>query len=148
MFTQFFLPYFFLFCFLVIFVILMHVLSVLFLVAMISLTLRFLMKSSSHCIDATSLTSMLQSPLPPSFLDTYSLWTSCKALWIVISFLVLRSIFWSFPLVHFKNSPEYFTRWTVQVLIPFMRFLQYSLISWSLLVPLRYSSYFFSFISL
>ena len=37
-------------------------------------------------------------------------------------FLFSGSICWSF-LVHFKNNPEYLTRGTVQVLIPFMRFL-------------------------
>ena len=35
----------------------------------------FLMYSSSRCIDASTVSSMLASPLPPSFLDTYSLLT-------------------------------------------------------------------------
>ena len=49
----------------------------------------------SRCIYASTLSSMLASPLPPSFLETYSLSTSslgCNALGIVISFLVLLSI--------------------------------------------------------
>ena len=40
--------------------------------------------------------SMLVSPLPPSLLDTYNLSTSslgCKALCMVINFLILWSIF-------------------------------------------------------
>ena len=50
---------------------------------------------------------MLASPLPPSFLDTYclstlSLW--CKALCIVMSFLLVWSISWSSCLIHFENG--------------------------------------------
>ena len=50
------------------------------------------MKSSSRCIDSSTQSSMLTRPLPHSFLDTCSLSTSslgCKALCIVMSFLVL-----------------------------------------------------------
>ena len=46
-------------------------------------------------MDASTVSSMLASPLPPSFLDTYNLSTSylgCNALCMVISFLVLWSI--------------------------------------------------------
>ena len=67
---------------------------------------------------------MLVSSLP-SFLDIYSQSTSsleCKALCNVISFFVLSSICWSSSLVHFKNGPEYLTRRTAQVFIPFIRF--------------------------
>ena len=56
---------------------------------------------------------MLVSPLPPFFLDSYSLSRSslgCKALCNVISFLVLWSICWSSSLVHFKNGPKNLTR--------------------------------------
>ena len=62
---------------------------------------------------------MLASPLPPSFLDTYSLSTSlgCKDLHMVISFLVLWPICLSSLLIHFKNRPEYLTRETVQIFI-------------------------------
>ena len=73
------------FYFLVIFILLIFVLSVLFLVVVISLPL----------INTSTLFSMLASLLPPSFLVIYSLSTSslrCKALWIIISFLVLWSI--------------------------------------------------------
>ena len=73
---------------------------------------RFLMWSSSHCIGASMLSSMLPSPLPLSFLDTYSLSTlsmGYKTLWIVMSFLVLWSICWSSlqccqVLFHFLSS--------------------------------------------
>ena len=64
------------FCFLIIFVLLILVLSVLFMVAMISLPPRFFMQSSSRCIDASTILWMLASHLPHSFLDTYSLSTS------------------------------------------------------------------------
>ena len=50
---------------------------------------------------------MLASPLPPPFLETYSLSTSslgCNALCIVISFLALWSICLSSYLVHFKKG--------------------------------------------
>ena len=55
----------------------------------------FSMQSSSRCIDASKLSSMLASSIPPSFLDTYSLSTlshGCNTLCMVISFLVLWSI--------------------------------------------------------
>ena len=61
---------------------------------------------------------MLESPLPPSFLDTYSLSTSslrCNALCMVISFLLLWSISLSSFLVHLRKGPEYLTRGTAQV---------------------------------
>ena len=80
------------------------------------------MKYSSRCIDASTLSLMLVSPLPSSFLDAYSLSTSslgCKALCIVISLLVLWSICLSSSLVYFMNGPEYFTRETTQVYIFF-----------------------------
>ena len=81
----------------------------------------FLYIVSSRCIDASTLSSMLASPLPPSFLETYSLSTSslrCKALCIVISFLVLWSICLSSSLVHLRKGPEYLTSGTAQVFIP------------------------------
>ena len=107
-------------CFLVIFLLLFLLLSILCQVAVISLPPRFSMLSSSHCIDASTLSSMLVSPLPPHFLDTYSLSTSsmgCKALGIVIIFLVLWFISLSSSLVHFKNGPEYLKRRIAQVLL-------------------------------
>ena len=55
-----------------------------------------------------------------------------------MSFLIFCSIYLS-SLVHLKNGPEYFTRGTVRVFIPLMRFLQCSLVSSSFLVLLRYS---------
>ena len=117
-------------------------LSVLFLMAVISLSSRFIYTST--------LCSMLVSLLPPSFLDTYSLSTSsleCKALCIVISFLVLWFICLSSSVVYFKNGPEYRTRGTAQVFISFIKFLLYSLASSGFLVLLRYAFSTFSFIS-
>ena len=93
---------------------------------------------------------MLATPLPPSFLDTYSLSTSslwCNALCMVISFLVLRPIWLSFSLVPFKKGSEYLTRITDQVFIPLIRCLLDSFVSSSFLVLLRYSFLIFSFIS-
>ena len=79
------------FCFLVNFVLLIHAFSVLSQVAVIGLPARLFMQSSSRYIVASTLSSMLVSPRPSSFLDTYSLSMSslgCKALCIVMSFLV------------------------------------------------------------
>ena len=66
--------------------------------------------SSNLCIEVSTITSVLVSYLPPSFLDTYNQSTSslgCKALYLVISFLLLWSICLGFSLVFFKYSPEY-----------------------------------------
>ena len=96
------------------------------------------------------MSSMLASSLPPAFLGTYSLSSSslgCKALCIVISFLVLWSICISSSLVHLRKSPEYLTSSTAQVFISLIRFLLLSFVSSSFLVLLRYSFWFFSFIS-
>ena len=71
------------------------------------------MSSFSLRVHASTQSSMLASPIPPPFLDTYSLSMSslrCKALCIVISFLALWHISWSYSLVHFNNGPEYLTR--------------------------------------
>ena len=129
------------FCFLVIVILLSIMLSVSFLMAVISPSC-FSMYSSSRCIDASTLSSMQASPLPPSFLDTYSLSTSsqgCIALCIVISFLVLWSICLSSSLVHLRKGPEYLTRSTAQAFIPLIRFLQDSFVSSGFLALLRYS---------
>ena len=120
------------FCFLVI------VLSVTFLVAVISSPSSFSMLSSSS-IDASTLFSMLVNPLPPSFLDTYILTTSslgCNALCMVISVLVLWSICLRSSLVIFKNGPKYLT---APVFIALIRFILHSFVSSSFLVLLRYS---------
>ena len=81
------------FWFLVIFVPLLLVFFVLFLVAVISISLRIFMLSSIRCIDESTLFKMLISPIPPFFLDTYSLSISsleCKTLCIVMSFFYDR----------------------------------------------------------
>ena len=93
---------------------------------------------------------MLASPLPPSFLDTYSLLSQslgCNALYTVISFLVIWPICLSSSLIHFKNGPEYLMRSTAQVFIPLIRFLLDSFVSSSFLVLQRYSFLNLSFIS-
>ena len=77
---------------------LFFVLSVLFLVTVISFPPCFFMDSSGRCIDPSTLSSMLTSLLHTSFLNTYSLSISslwCKALCIIMGFLVLWSICWS-----------------------------------------------------
>ena len=130
------------FCFLVFVILLSVMLSVLFLVAVISPPSCFFMQSSSRCMDASTLSSMLASPLPPSFRDTYSPSTSslgCNALCMVISFLVLWSICLSSSLFHLRNCPEYLMRSTAQVFIPLIRFLLLSFVLISFLVLLRYS---------
>ena len=78
-------------------------------------------------MDVSTLSSMLTSPLPPSFLGTSSL--VCNALCMVISFLVLWSICLSSSLVHLRKGPEYLTRDTAQVFIPLIRFLLESFVS-------------------
>ena len=113
------------FCFLVIVILLSIMLSVSFQMAVLSPPSYLCTYSSSRCIDASTLSSMMTSPLPPSFLDTYSLSMSslgCNAIFMVISFLVLRSICLSSSLVHVRKSPEYQTRGTAQVFIPIVRF--------------------------
>ena len=64
----------------------------------------------------------------------------CKALCIVINFLVLWSIYPGSFLVYFKND---LTRWTVQEFIPLMRFLLQSLVSNIFLIFLGFPLLFF-----
>ena len=138
------------FRFLVVVILSSIVLSVSFLMAVIGPRSCFSMWSSSRCIDASTLSSMLASPLPPSFLDTYSQSTSslgCNVLCMIISFLVLWSICLSSFLVHLRKGPEYLARCTAKVFIPLMRFLLESFVSSSFLVLLIYSFRIFSFIS-
>ena len=93
---------------------------------------------------------MLARPLSPSFLETYSPSTSsmgCNALSIVISFLVLWSIYLSSALVHLWKGPEYLTSGTAQVFIPLIRFLDESFVSDSFLILLIYSCWILPFIS-
>ena len=92
---------------------------------------------------------MLANPFLSSFLDTYNLSTSslgCKAFSMVISFLVLWSIFLGSSPFHFKNGPKYLRRVTSQVFIPLKRFLLKSFVTSRFLVLLRFSLI-FSFIS-
>ena len=101
------------FFFLFVVILLSIVLSVLFLMAVIRPLSCFSLLSSSRCMDVSTLSSVLASPLHPSFLDTYSLSTSslgCNALGMVISFLFLWSICRSSSLIHLRKGPEYLTR--------------------------------------
>ena len=85
---------------------------------------------------------MLSSPLPPFFLDTYSMLTSsmgCNALCMVVSFLVLWFICLN-SLVHFRKGPEYLTSSTAQVIISLIRFLPDSFVSSNFLVLLSFIS--------
>ena len=96
----------------------------------------------SRCIDASTLSSMLASPLPLSYIETYSMSTSslgCNALRIDISFLILWSICLSSSLVYLRKGPEYLTSGTAQIFNPLIRFRLESFVSSSFLVLLRYS---------
>ena len=61
----------------------------------------------------------------------------CKALCLVINFLVFWTIYPSSFLVNFKKGVEYFTRGAVQVLIPLIRFIFQSMVSGNFLVLQR-----------
>ena len=79
------------FCFFVIIILLIFMLSMLFLVAVISLSLLFFMYPLSQSIDISTLSSVLVCPLPPSFLNTYNLSMSslwCKALIFLCGLLI------------------------------------------------------------
>ena len=71
-------------------------LSLLFLMTVIGLPWCFGILSLSCCVDESTLSSMLSSHLPPSFLETYSLLTSslgCYVLWVFSSVLTDTLIF-------------------------------------------------------
>ena len=86
--------------------------SVLFLVDPVSIFSHFML-SLCRCANASSLSSMQVSTLPPLHDTYYRLISSLvfNAFCMVISFLVLRSPCWSYFLVHFKKDPEYLTSW-------------------------------------
>ena len=135
---------FFHFCFLASIILLSIVLSVSFLMVVVSSPSCFSMLSSSRGIDASTFTLIPTSHLLPTFLDTYILSTSslgCNALCLVISFLVLWFICLC-SMFHFKMGPEYLTRDRAQEFIPLISFLFESFASSSS----RYSLI-FSFIS-
>ena len=101
----------------------------------------FLTYSSIPCLDVSTL-CLLQESLHFSFLETSRLsmlFLECKALCIVINFLVLWYICLSSSLLHFKDGPEYLTRRTAQEFIALMRFLLQRLVLNSFLILLRYS---------
>ena len=87
-------------------------------------------------------------PLPLPFLDINGLSVTplkCKALYIVINFLVLWSIYLSSSQVLFKNGPECLTKGTAREFIVSMRFLLESVVSRSFIVRLGYSFRIFLF---
>ena len=87
------------FCFLVFVILLSIVLSVLFLIAVINPPSCISLSSSSRCKDVSTLSSILASPLLPSFLGTYSLSTSslgCNALCIIIIIIII----YLFKIIH------------------------------------------------
>ena len=121
------------FCFLVIFALLMFVLSMLFLVAVISFPPRFFYGVFTPCINASTLSWRPASPLPSSF-DTYSLST------LVVKFYVSSSVFlFSGRVVELLWSTLRMVPsiWA-QIFMPLMRFLLCSLVSSSFLVLLGY----------
>ena len=103
--------------------------------------------SSSRCLDASALSSLLLSPRSPLSIDTYNPSTSylgCKTSCIVIRFLILSFICLSFSRVYLPNFPEYHTREITLVFIPFIKILQYCLVSSSFFVLLIYNLLFLS----
>ena len=79
---------FFHFCFQVIVVLLICVMSALFLKAVVSLSSFFFMWSSSRRIDTSTPLSVLASPLPPFYYIYSQSSVGCKVLCIFICFLV------------------------------------------------------------
>ena len=122
-------------------------LFVVFLVTVIRLSLFFLMKSSNRLIDVSTLSLMLVSPFPPSFLKIYSLSMSSlgwMALCIVISFIVLWSIFKVLPTTTLRMVPS-ILQGLNEVFIRLMSFQLYSLVSSCFLVLLKHTSIIFFF---
>ena len=79
------------FCYLVVVILSFIVLSVSTLMVVISPRSCFSMLPSSRCMDASTVSSMLACPLPPSFLDTYSLSTS--SIIIIIYYILLTYLY-------------------------------------------------------
>ena len=117
------------FCFLALVVQFIILLFILFLDAIIGLVV---FESSYWCIDTIFNAVESSSSFFLFFFDIFYLSPSslgCKALCIVISFLVLWSICWHPSFLHFKNGPENRTKETAQVFIPLMRYRLYILVS-------------------
>ena len=103
------------------FILLVFMLSVLFLVVVIHAFLCSLrvVSMDQFCLQCWQILFLFLT-------QSVNIISRCKALCIVISFLVLWSICLSSFLVHFKNGLEYLMREPAQVFIPFIRFLLYS----------------------
>ena len=101
--------------------------------AVLSLSLFFLMFSSTPSFDASMLSSILVSPFSFFFSDTVICLVAFVHWYKFSCPLVDLS---EFLLCLFMNGPEHQTRGTPDVFIPLMRFLLQSLVSWSFLVRL------------
>ena len=133
-------------CFLLTVVLLVPVLSLLFLLAGVSLLPRFSTSSLSPFIDASTTFPILASSLPPFYGIFNPLTPSlgCNTFCIDITFLVLWFISLSSSLVLHKTGPEYLMKGTTPVFIPLIRFLLPSFVLCSFL--LNYS-FLISFLS-
>ena len=121
------------------------------LAAIISSSLLFLIYLYRPILARLILSSMLVSPLPPSFLGIYILSTSlrgCSPLCIVKSFLVLRSINWSSAFVQLRKAAEYLNTGIANVLVPLMMFPPFNFVSRIFLTLLLYSLLTFHFLFL
>ena len=130
------------FCFLFTSFLVMLGLFVSFVVSIISLPLCFYMYISRLCIYTSTLSSMLVSPLIPSFLKTYSLSKSAQG-FKPICIIKNWSICSNSSMVHFKNDPGYLMRGTTRVFTHLMRFMSCILFSSSFPFLLMHSSFFF-----
>ena len=102
-------------------------------------------ESSYRCIDTIFNASDPASSFSWHIQSVY-VTSGCKTLNIVMLFLVLWFICFSFLLIHFKNGPEYLKCRTSQAFILLMKSMLYSLVLNIFLVLLR-CFYVFSFIS-
>ena len=89
--------------------------------------------------------SILTSPLPPSFLYTLTMSSlRCKTLCFLINLIVLWPIDQSSSFIHFKNDIQHLTMKTTWIFVSLVRFLLQTLVSIDSLVLLRYSFLTFS----
>ena len=104
------------------------------------------MKSSSPHVDASTLSSMLASPLPPSFLDIYSLSMSSHGYkaFRIMSFLSFDLFLEILP-ASIQKRPRVSYKRTAQMFVPLIKFSLQSLLSRNFVVCLWFSSFFFFF---
>lgn len=121
-----------------------------FLAAVISCSLLSCMYFCSPSIAVLVMSSILMRPHSPSFLHRYSLSTllfGCKALCVIVNFLVLRSKERSSSLFQSRKGTEYVTTATAQVLIALIKLWPFSFVSKTFINLLLYSFFILSFIS-